>query len=352
MMLILTHKIMNRIHRKTIYSAAVSKRVMSPGVETTAPSSLYFPEDLDAILNVISSSTIELERNRVLGEQCFHLPTIEYELSRVRIRDEYVMSRGLIAKLPTNRPSSQRLKRGAIKEALLSTNILSGMEFGHWVRDALVTEMHGVELGLPAIGLAREPWLHEPEYRSIGDLDCLYTSEARVDRMLMLDDRGLNEYWASRFRKLRRRMRAGVEKKGESLGPMIFLERGDHGRMRDPANLDELRSGLEAMGFRSFMPTDLPVSAIGNALRDAKIVVSAEGSHLNHLHLFAPDGLILITLQDPHRFYAYHKRLIDLYGSRFGFVVGRPDPALPSRYRVNMDQLGRLVELASIRPHP
>jgi len=345
----LWRRLLNRLRHVSLEAAAVRSTVVAPAIDLDAKPSLYLDEDIDAIESVISSSTLEEERRRILGESRTHLATIQYELHDVRMRDVYIASRGHLAKMPTNRPVPRQVAVDHHTHAILSTNILSGLEFGHWIRDSLVTEMRGAELDTPALGLAREAWQHEPGYREIAQLECIYTGNAHVDRLLILDDRGCNDYWASRFLALRRRMQTRlVPDTDPSLGALVFVDRGGAARMRDPTNLPEVRAALETLGFRTLIPTEQPVAAIRAALRDARIVISVEGSNLNHVHMLAPEGITLITLQDPRRFYAYHKRMIDIYGDRFGFVVGRPSPDSPGRYRINVDQLQRLIDL--VRP--
>lgn len=346
-MTFLVQRIFGRFQRRPLRAAAIVSRELWPAEETIGKPALVAVGNLDAIIESIPGSNMVLEMNRVLGRPCKHLPTISYELSNARIKGEYVASGMAYGKYETNRPSADRHDHGFIKEAFLSTNILSGKEFGHWLRDALVSEIHGKESNLPRLGLAREPWQHEPTYRAVAQMPCAYPYKAKVGRLMILDDRGLNTHWAARFSTLRRQMRSGVaQHMTSSAGPLLFVDRGSGARMRDPINLAQIKAVLERRGFHIVTPTDLNAAEIGLALRDARIAVSVEGSHLNHLHCFAPDGLTLITLQDPRRFSAHHKRIIDLYGDRFGLVIGKPDPKAEDRYQIDIDQLQSVIDMA------
>lgn len=342
----LFERLLYQLQPRPLHAAAVKVTTLHPSSEDTAKSSLHLPGDFENIISVIPASKLELERGRTFGEKHRHHPTIQYELKNARIAGKYVASRGRIGRYPTNRPTDNAPDIGHLKEALLSTNVLSGKEFGHWVRDSLISEMQGNSLGLPSIGLARELWEHEPGYRHLSGLECDYVGEARVDRLVFIDDRGLNAHWADRFMKLRGRMKQNIDHSIPSAGPLVFLDRGGQSRPRDPANLAAVRDALEAIGFRTITAIDMSVEEIGSALRDTKLVVSPEGSHLNHMHFFGGDGTTVITLQDPRRYYSFHKRLIDIYGNQFGFLIGRPDPEAEGRFYIDIDDLKRLIDLA------
>lgn len=203
-----------------------------------------------------------------------------------------------------------------------------------------------MELGIGAIGLAREPWLHEPDYRSRAGLYCNYVYKAKVKRLLVLDDRGLNTHWMTRFAALRKRMQLDHKLLPQhSAGSLVFIDRGTGGRMRNPSNIDEIRLSLQSEGFRIITPSEMSVDDIALSLRGVAVAISVEGSHLNHLHYLSQSGCSLITLQDPRRFSMHHKRLIDIYGGSFGIVVGIPDPVDAHRYSIDLGDLRRILEL-------
>ncbi len=341
-------RMLNRIRPMTLREAAASAREVSPAEERLAKPSLSLPGELDAIIEVVNGNRA-LEWSRVTGAARLHHATTAYTLENARIKDEYVASGRYLKRFPTRMPLEKPAaadRQTYLPQAVLSTNMLSGLEFGHWVRDSLVTELHGTNEGLPTVALARELWPHEPAFRELSGLSCDYVADCRFGKLVILDDRGHNAYWRSRFLQLRQRLQqAAGQYSGESAGPLVMLSRGGQARVREPSNQAEIGAALEAIGFRTVVPSELSVPDISVALRDAKIVVSTEGSHLNHLHFFAPAGLTVITMQDPRRFYAYHKDLIDIYDGQFGFVAGRPDPNLPDRYRVNGEVLKRTLDL-------
>ena len=342
-------RVLNRFLPQPLAEAAVSRREIAPALEEVFRPALSLPGAFDNVISVVNDGWT-LERARVEGRLWQHPPTIEYVLAKARLVDRFVIAGRHLSKFPTTRPGKGSGERGASRmtEALLSTNALSGLEFGHWVRDSLVTEMHGANEGLAAIGLMREPWPHEPAFRALSGLDCQYVADCRVDRLTILDDRGHNAHWRARFRQLRERLRENAGKlPGRPAGRLLFLSRGEQARVREPVNLPAIQGALAELGFVTIVPSQMSAEDVAVALRDAQVVVSAEGSHLNHVHSFAPDRLALVSLQDPRRFYSYHHGLACLYDARFAFVVGRPDAAQPERYRIPVDDVLRTIELAA-----
>lgn len=361
-MSIFLRRVLNKLAPVSLADVAITTRELAPASETTRRPSFHMPGEFEAVLACVNGD-MALEKRRVEGALQHDLPTIEYTLRNARIAGDVLASGRYIGRFRTNRPLAAgqasgsggehagevpgRDKREVVGHAILSSNSLSGLEFGHWVRDSLVTEMHGLNEGLASIGFARQPWPQEAEFRKFADLFCRYSSDCRVDRLVVLDDRGHNPHWRARFLAVRARMRTGsaIAHAGPSAGERVFLSRGKDGRVREPSNIEAIERDLVTAGFQVINPSAMSVQQVASALRDAKVVVGTEGSNLNHLHYFAPDGLKLVCIQDPNRFYAYHKSMMDTYDGRFGFVVGRPDPDLPGRHIVNVDTIKRTIDL-------
>jgi hypothetical protein len=338
-----------RLFPTSMEAASISSRVIASGIETTSRPAFFLPGAFDAVEAVVNGDRA-LEWARVSGGAQQHWPTIEYVLERATIHANRIYSKGYVGQFLLKNPvvtDNARQTAVRFETAVLSTNYVSSREFGHWVRDSLVTELHAEAEGVPSVAIAREPWPHEAEFRALTGLDCAYPEHATIDRLVVLDDRGHNDHWRERFRTLRARTRASVATQpGQSAGPLVFLSRGAHASPRDPTNATEIEAALALAGFRSVVPSALSVREVGVALRDAALIVSVEGSNLNHLHFFAPEGVALVCLQDPRRFYAYHKGLMDLYDGRFGFIVGQPDRHAADRYGVDIEALMRTIDLA------
>jgi capsular polysaccharide biosynthesis protein len=209
-----------------------------------------------------------------------------------------------------------------IDEAQLCTYAPSNIYFGHWLRDALSMELLAEQQGLRPLSFRREPWFHEPGYRELMNLPGDFISFARVKNLWVVNDIGLNAGWVTRFKELRRRVR----RKSEPGGPeRIFLARGSLGVARELINAPALVDLLEKRGFLHIQPETLQPKDLVRALASAKIVVSVEGSALNHVHYAVPENSGVLVIQPPDRFNAFHKILMDFNRIRFGFVVADRD---------------------------
>jgi hypothetical protein len=344
-MKILISKLLNKISPRSINEHSVHTKEICLEENIISRPAIYLPSNLNNLMSCIPGSNFALENDRLLGKSCRHFATTLYELKNVEIQGEYLISNFRSQRYVTNRPWQGDTDRKFFEDGFLSTNYASGTEFGHWLRDALVSEMHGVKLGVGAIGLAREPWPHEPGYRDSAELYCDYPYSAKINRLILLDDRGLNSNWAIRFEALRNRIRLDrLVLPGDSSGSLVFIDRGTGGRMRDPSNIADIKRLLQSEGFRIIVPSEMSVDEMALSLRDVSVAVSVEGSHLNHLHLLARDGCSLITLQDPRRYSLHHKRVVDIYGGLFGVVVGVPDP-VSNRYSIAYDDLYEILQL-------
>ncbi|WP_214622448.1 glycosyltransferase 61 family protein [Sphingobium nicotianae] len=341
---------MNRIRPVSFASAATSVREIAPEVPSVGKRAIFLPGEFEAVLGYPEDGDAQLEWTRISGGSHLHRATVEYMFEPAHIKNITLKAGRYVGRFPSVLPAARSHFGEAdpihFRDAFLSTSGLSGQQFGHWVRDSLVSELHGRSLGLPSVGVARKLWPHEPAFREMSGLACRYLWEARFDRLILLHDMGHNHYWERRFMELRQTLRdRAAFMPGQSAGSHIYLSRGAGARPRDPANLALIQAMLEDLGFRTVVPSSLSAQEIAVAVRDAEMVVSAEGSHLNHLHFFAPDALKLLVLQDPHRFYAYHKGLVDFYDGTFGFIVGRPEPDTPDRFRIDLENLKRTIHL-------
>lgn len=346
-------RLMQRLRPLSLEAAARAVRVIAPEETVNSRPAVSLPDAFDGVIAHIQESDRELDRVRVSGGARTHLPTVEYELEHARLKGSYLKTGRYVRRFETGMPVTVAGEESGrpryFEKAFFSTQIFSGLYFGHWVRDSLVSEMYAQSQGLPAVALARGLWRHEPDFRQMSGLACDYVVDGAVGKLTLLDDRGLNRHWRDRFSRVRGALREqGGSLEGESAGPLIFLGRGNDAQQRDPVNGEELWTQLSEMGFRTVVPSSLSVREIALALRDARLIVSAEGSHLNHVHYFVPDGIKLVVLQDPRRFLAYHKDLVDYCDGLFGFVVGRPDPDLADRYRIDLGDLKRTIDLMGI----
>ncbi|ANW00426.1 hypothetical protein LMTR13_09860 [Bradyrhizobium icense] len=203
----------------------------------------------------------------------------------------------------------------------------------------MAMELLAQQRGLLPLSFEGKPWMHEAGYRELMELPGLPVSYARIERLWVIDDLGLNSSWISRFKELRARVRGKTNAGGPS---RVFLARGLTGAARELLNAPAIVELLAARGFTVVAPESLSPRAIAQSLASAKIVVSVEGSALNHAQFALPENAGVLVIQPPNQFNAFHKILFDLNGIRFGYVVA--EPAL-SGFTVNPERLLRTLDL-------
>jgi capsular polysaccharide biosynthesis protein len=161
---------------------------------------------------------------------------------------------------------------------------------------------------------------------------------ALVDRLWVVDDRGVNHSWIARVKRLRDRIQSTITKTGPK---RIMLTRGKMGAPRILANSDEVQAELEKGGFEIINPEDESVSKIVGAISSAEIVVVVEGSAQSHCTYALPPGSTLLTIQPPTRFVAISKDRADAVGYHWAFVVADPHP---NGFYLPIDRLMRTLD--------
>jgi hypothetical protein len=307
---------------RPIWSRAAEKVELAPADESSALPVIALPGEFERVIDVNPLSTFVTERKYIGATRIDQGPTIGYRFENAILADNTLYAAGLleVARSGNKRP----FLIGPYEKyeaAQLCAHSPSNIYFGHWLRDALAMELLALQRGLIPLSYVRKPWLHEPGYREITELPGHPVSFALVRNLWTIDDRGLNASWRKRFSELRRRVRRAAT--GESPS-RVFLARGRHGESRELINAGEISEALAARGFASIEPELLTPLQIVNSLASAKIVVSVEGSALNHAQFALPSNAAILVIQPPKRFTAFHKQLADFSGLRFGYVVGDP----------------------------
>jgi hypothetical protein len=112
----------------------------------------------------------------------------------------------------------------------LCSNYVIERYFGHWATDGLVLELLAAQRSVPGLKLAGTPWMHEPGYRELCGLPVTRSDNAWIERLWVIDDRGINDGWISRIEELRRRVRSVVAPNGPK---RVMLTRGTLGAKRE-----------------------------------------------------------------------------------------------------------------------
>jgi hypothetical protein len=296
---------------------------LSPAVDREQPAAISLPYEFDRVRALQEDTTLELERDRLRQGRRRHGPTIAYRLDNAVLAQgtlyfkggHNVIRRGSTALLPRH--------QDRFTEMQLCTNNVIERYFGHWLIDGLALGLLADQMSLRGLVLKHKPWLHEPEYRKMTGVEAVQTENAVIDRLWVVDDKGINDSWISRIRKLRCRIQMGATRTGAK---RVMLSRGTLGVARNLVNSNEVQDALQKEGFEIINPEHESVGRIINALSSAEIVVLTEGSAQNHCMHALPNGSTLLTIQPPKRFNALSKDRADAVGLNWAFVVADPRP--------------------------
>jgi capsular polysaccharide biosynthesis protein len=311
---------------------------LSPAADREQPAAISLPSEFDRVLSLQEETTPEIELRRLQRGAIHHAPTMAYRL------DAAVLAQGSLyfnGGYQVIRGGSNLLlprRQDRFSEMMLCTNNVIERYFGHWLNDGLVLEQLADQLSLPSITLKRKPWLHEPDYRKLSGLQAVQTEHAIVDRLWVVDDRGINHGWISRLKKLRERLQSAVSRTGPKC---VMLTRGALGAPRHLVNSREVQEVLEKRGFAIIAPETEAAGDLINALASAEIVVVVEGSAQSHCTYAVPPGSTLLTIQPPTRFTAISKDRADAVGLNWAFVVADPRP---QGFHLPIDRLIRTLD--------
>lgn len=326
--------------RRSIPDSAVERIELAPADKSTTLPPIALPNEFERVRAVISTSTFEIEHKLLTAGHLEHGPTIAYRIENAVLADHTLYWPGGYDVARTRKKRAILL--GSIEEyseGQLCSYAPSNIYFGHWLRDAMAMELLAERRGLLPLSYAGPVWMHETGYRQMMGLPGAQVSLAHVRRLWVMDDLGLNASWISRFKELRGRVRQSVEPNGPS---RVFLTRGSKGTARELLNELEIADVLSGRGFTTIAPEQLSAREIARSLASARVVVSVEGSALNHAQFALPDNSAILVIQPPERFNAFHKVLMDFNGIRFGYVVA--DTAIEG-FTLPKERLVRTLEL-------
>lgn len=317
---------------------ATEVRELEPASSLACRPPISLPGELDRVVDFLGG--VENQVPRLVATVREEGPTLSYRFANATLADftVYCASRYEVYSPSTKRPVLTGSPEG-FGEAQLCTTNCAQTYFGHFLREALPLEVLAQQRGMTALTFRRQPWLHEPGYRSLVELVPVETSYAEVANLWITDERALNEGWKKRFQTLRRTLRGKVT---PSRDTHVYLRRGTMGAARNLLNEDEVAAKLESIGFRVIAPEKMTPEAIASALAEAKVVVCVEGSVQQHAFIAMPEGATLVSIQPPARFNSIAKLLSDAVDARFAYVVAEP---AAGGFTLELSRLLRTIDL-------
>jgi hypothetical protein len=332
-------RIRSRLRRPLpLRKIAAEVRELEPASSLECRPPVSLPGELDRVVDFLGGA--ENQVPRLLATVREEGPTLSYRFRNAMLADftVYCGNRYEVYSPSTKRPvlTGSPEKFG---EAELCTTNCAQTYFGHFLREALPLEILAQQRGMPALTFRRQPWLHEPGYRSLVELEPVETSYAEVTNLWITDERALNEGWKTRFQTLRRTLRAKFTPARDT---HVYLQRGTMGTARNLLNEDEIAGKLEFIGFRVIAPETMSAEEIANVLVGAKVIVCVEGSVQQHAFIAMPEGATLVSIQPPARFNSIAKLLSDAVEARFAYVVAEP---AVGGFTLEPDRLLRTIDL-------
>jgi hypothetical protein len=212
--------------------------------------------------------------------------------------------------------------------------------FGHWLSENTSAALIDPDLGhlwMPA----QQNWHHVPDYLEAMNLTCVPPSMVKADRLIVYDDYGLGSHKQARFAIRRDRIRARFSTPGSAC--YVYLRRGASGERRVIVNEDALIDQLRHQGWEILDVTTQTVADLQTVLYRAQVVVSVEGSQINHAHVSLSPGAAMVILTPNDRFTTNHVARCRALGVSPGVLVmhGGKDQG----YHVSIDEVLRTVDL-------
>jgi hypothetical protein len=220
----------------------------------------------------------------------------------------------------------------------LCSNYVIERYFGHWATDGLVLELLAAQRSISGLKIAGAPWMHEPGYRELCGLQVTRSDNAWIDRLWVIDDRGINDSWISRIEELRRRVRSVAAPNGPK---RVMLTRGTLGAKRELVNSPEVEAALIRLGFDIVDPELETARSIAEKLCGVEIAITVEGSAQSHCWLAMPRQSSFVAIQPPTQFNLWPKMNADAIGINFAFVVADPHP---EGFCLPTDRLLRIID--------
>ncbi|WP_157070261.1 glycosyltransferase family 61 protein [Aureimonas frigidaquae] len=329
--------------RQVLEAAACEVAVVQPEEsEWCAQPAVHLAGQLErAQKSVEGHATLQEELQACRPGLVTHAAVIRY-----RLRDAIVHRAGYDAPGFANRIVSRAsplmsTREGAhIERAVYCMSPVSRRYFGHWLQDACATGL--MKEQEDSLFLDERPdWSHCAAYSDAFGFSPVTAPTARVDLLTVYQDHGQGSSKRARYRRMRDLLRRAipVDKPGPKA---VYLRRGATGAARLVANDGAVSDALSRRGFTIVDLQDTSVAALHASLRHARLVVSMDGSHLNHIYTAADPGTAILSFIPADRFTATNVGYCRAAGMRFGIQLAMP---APGGYQVDIDDMLRTLDL-------
>ncbi|MDF2232256.1 glycosyltransferase 61 family protein [Albimonas sp. CAU 1670] len=290
-------------------------------------------------------SVLETERAIVTAERVVHDPVIRWTFERA-VATPHGWANAAFGERYDRAMLSDPLRGELARVGSLHYCIgfVSWRFFGHWLTDAVAASLLAPED--EATWLSHPPaWSHCRDYRALLGLAPLDAPAALAERLHVYQDYSQGSLKRERNRRIRARMRARAD--GAQGGGRVYLRRGEGGVRRMIENEDALIEALSRDGFRVVDVLSSDARTLVERTLDAEVVVSLDGSHLDHTHFTVAEGGVQLAMIEPDRFTLRQVGICRANGVIPASVV--LEGSAQAGYRVDVDEVFRTLELAERR---
>lgn len=287
-------------------------------------------------------SKLQDHLDAVVARQLHHAPVL-----RKRARNVLIGPHGM-ASAHMKIQYDRRLWLGAlaghvahVPKVRYCQDYVSWRYFGHWLTDAMPSSLidgaESGELWMPY----RPEWHHCEEYRKIFGLSLLEPRYIWAEEVVFYQDFGQGSHKRQRYAQLREALHTRFG--GRSKAELVYLRRGNTGAARTVRDEDRLVETITGKGWLVLDIASASVGQLQEALCGARIVVSVEGSHLDHAHLSLRTGGAMIVLNPHDSFNSRNMMICPTNGIRAGCVV--LNGAEGGGYELDWDEVERTIDL-------
>lgn len=325
-------------------SLAADVAIMEPEETVSAIPAYFLKNQLEKVTATVHGfSTLADVIALATATKTTHAPVIRYTFKNCLVHGagvEVLGSSFRKKKLQSFNFLTDRLT--VLPRAVYCMSSVSHQFFGHWIRDACPQALLA-QSGEAILMDVRPDWPHATDYVKAFSLAPMTGSLYHVETLTLYQDHAQGSSKKARINELRQRMARAFPRRSTS-SQAVYFRRGQSGVVRAVVNEDEITSGLSRKGFDVFDIENSSVAEIYERTQGARVVVTMEGSHINHLYLSLSPGATLIVLVPADRFVMLHRGLAQANDHKFGFVVVDP---IDGGYQVNMNDLNATLDMIS-----
>lgn len=330
---------------RSVTEAAASIEELEPASVEPLPRPAVLPGMSDRIIGGVPGFNTAAEALADLtATEARHAPVLRYTMRNCLLHPGGVEFEGGL--WPRSGVKTDRLPLGRIEEVATGAYCMrpvSWQFFGHWVRDACTTALLAArdeELFLDA----RPDWPDAGPYAEAFGLKTRPPTAAFVETLHLFSDFSQGALKRRRYATLRDRLRAAMEPARKETGDLrpVYLRRGSSGVVRMIENEAVLADRLSRAGFDILEAASPNLTTLYTALSRASVIVTMEGSHLNHAHFAVPQGTPILVLIPGNRVSGIHRGISHAMGMRCGYVILE---AAGHGSRVNPDEVLKTLDL-------